>query len=154
MIGVEDLRPSILSDRLLNRFEAEVRGQRIGEPSCQHPTTRPVQDGKQVHEVPAYRKIGDISCPDLVGMRDRHVAQERGIDLVGGMPLSGAGLAVHGAVMPMRRIRVARCRRPITWPSCRRRSRSIRTPAKGYGTCSSSIRRIRASTDAEMGVGR
>ena len=37
----------------------------------------------------------------------------------------------YTAVIPMRRMRLATRRRPMAWPSCRRKSRSIRAPGKG-----------------------
>ena len=95
LVGVEDLRAAILRDRLSHRIKAEVRGQRIGEPPGQHPATRPVQNGKKIHEAPAHRNVGDIGRPDLIGACDRHVAQEIGIDPVSWMPLRGAGLAIQ-----------------------------------------------------------
>lgn len=39
--------------------------------------------------------IGDVRRPDVVRPRDAQVAQQVGIDLVGGMPLAGVGLAVQ-----------------------------------------------------------
>ena len=50
LIRIEDLWAAILRDRLPYRVEAEIRGQRIGEPPRQHPTTRPVQDSEQIDE--------------------------------------------------------------------------------------------------------
>ncbi len=67
LVSVEDLRAAILRDRLPYRVEAEVRGQRSGEPPGQHPATGPVQNGTQIHEAPAHRNVGDIGRPDVIG---------------------------------------------------------------------------------------
>ena len=58
LVGVEDLRATMLRDRRLHRFEAEVRRQRIGQPPGQDPTSGPVQNRKQVDEAPTHRNIG------------------------------------------------------------------------------------------------
>ena len=67
LIGVEDLGAAILRNRLPHGLETEVRRQRIGEPPGQHPATRPIQDGEEIHEAPAHRNVGDIRCPDVIG---------------------------------------------------------------------------------------
>src|SRR5215212_10516235 len=51
--------------------------------------------------------------------------------------------------MPMRRISVATCRRPIATPSAFRRSRSIRLPAKGK----SRLQLVHPAHDREVGRG-
>ena len=96
LVGVEDLRCAIAGQGLLDRLAAKVRGQRIGEPPRQHPATRPVQDGEQLHEAARHRDVGDIGRPDMVRAGDLRVAQEIGIHCVGRMPLASAGLAIHG----------------------------------------------------------
>ncbi len=96
LIGVEDLRMAILRDRLPHRVEAEVRGQRIGEPPRQHSATRPVQDGEERHEAPTHGNVGEVRRPDVVRANDLQTAQTIGVDPMGRMPLSGAGLAIHG----------------------------------------------------------
>ncbi len=96
LIGVDDLRGTRGGQRLLDRFETEVGGQRIGQPPRQHPTAGPIQDRTQVHEAPAHRNVGDIRRPDVIGACDLPLVQERGVDRVGGMPLAGAGLAIYG----------------------------------------------------------
>ncbi len=55
LIRIEDLGRAIPADRLLHRVHAEVRRQRIGEPPGQHPATRPVQDGEEIHEASSHR---------------------------------------------------------------------------------------------------
>ncbi len=66
LVGVEDLGAAILRDRLPHRIEAEVCGERIREPSGQHAATRPVQNGKQIHEASSHRNVGDIGCQDVI----------------------------------------------------------------------------------------
>ena len=46
LVSIEDGRSAIPGDRLLQLVQAEVGGQRVGQPSGQHPTTRPVEDRK------------------------------------------------------------------------------------------------------------
>jgi len=96
LIRVEDLWVAILRDRLPHRVEAEVRGQRIREPPRQHSATCPVQDGEEIHEAPTHGNVGDIRRPDMVRANDVQTTQEIGVDPMGRMPLSGAGLAIHG----------------------------------------------------------
>jgi len=96
VIRVEHLRVSILRDRLPHRVEAEVRGQRIREPPRQHSATRPAQDGEAIHEAPTQGNVGDIRRPDVVRANNVQPAQEIGVDPMGRMALSGAGVAIHG----------------------------------------------------------
>jgi hypothetical protein len=84
--------------------------------------------------------------------RDREIAQEIGIDPMAGLSAAERRLPIQG-LTTMRRIRGGICRLPMARPSCRKRSRSIRAPANGYCRCSSSIRRISASTVSDTGVG-
>ena len=96
LIGVEDLRRAIAGQGVLDRFETEVGGQRVGEPPCQYPATRPVQHGKQIDKATLHRDVGDVCRPHVIRASDRQMAQEIGIDLVGGMPLAGVRLAIQG----------------------------------------------------------
>ena len=95
LVGVENVRCASTGDRLLYGFQAEVGGQRIGQPPRQHPPTCPIQDGEQIHDAAPHRDVGDVRCPDLIRTRDLQMAQQIGIDRVGWMPLAGVGLAVE-----------------------------------------------------------
>jgi len=66
LIGVEDGRGAIPGDRLLHRVEAELGRPRVGEPPRQHPTTRPVEDGEEIHETPRHRDVGAIGGSDVM----------------------------------------------------------------------------------------
>jgi hypothetical protein len=96
LVGVEDLGAAILRERLPHCVETEVRRQRVGEPPRQHAATRPVQDGEEIDEASTHGNGGDIGRPDVVRANDVQIAQEIGGDPMGRMPLSGAGLAIHG----------------------------------------------------------
>src|ERR1700728_2366330 len=48
LVGVEDLRYSELRDRLLKRFEAKIRRQRVGEPKGQDFAARHIQNPEQI----------------------------------------------------------------------------------------------------------
>ena len=61
---------AIPGDRLLDSIQAEVGGKRVGQPPRQHPATRPVQDGAQIHEAARHRNIRDIRRPDVIRVRD------------------------------------------------------------------------------------
>ncbi len=80
LIGVEDGRGTMLSDRLLDRLQAEVGGQPGGHPPRQHPATGPVEHGEQIHEAPRHRNVGYIRRPDMIGTIDRQIAEEIRID--------------------------------------------------------------------------
>ena len=67
----------------MHRVEAEVRRQRIGEPSGEHSATRPVQDGEEIHEASTHGNIGTIRRPDVVRATDVQIAQEIGVDPMG-----------------------------------------------------------------------
>lgn len=96
LIGVEDIGTAILRDGLSYGLKAEVRRERIGQPPRQHPATRPVQDGEEIHEAALHGNIRDICRPDVIGTTDREIAEEIRIDGVGRMPSTQMRFTIQG----------------------------------------------------------
>ena len=97
-----------------------------------------------------------IAIQSLVHDRGKLVAALTGVAFAAALVLIQTGLYEgfrYNASIPIFFISVLTCLRPITWPSRLSMSRSIRLPAKGYSRCSSSIRRISARSDGEVGAG-
>ena len=94
LIRVEDLWLTIAGERLPHRVEAEIRGERVGQPPRQHPATRPIQDRTQIHKAAPHRNVGDIGRPHVIRLGDRQLTQQIRVDPVGWMPLAGARHAI------------------------------------------------------------
>lgn len=56
LIGVEYFRLSIAGQRVLDRFDAEVRLHRDRQPPGQNPPAKPVHDGAEIDESPRHRQ--------------------------------------------------------------------------------------------------
>ena len=95
LIGVEDFRLAVAGDGFLKRIDAEIRGQRIGEPPGEHAAAGPIDDRHEIDEAPAHRDVGDIRGPDLVGPVDLQVPEQVRIDGMGRMAPAGIGLPVQ-----------------------------------------------------------
>ena len=95
LVRVEDGRRAVAGQGLLDRLDAEVRCQRVGQPPRQHTATGPVQDREEIHKAPRHRNIRDISRPDLVGSGDRQMAKQIGVHPMCRMSLAGVGFAVE-----------------------------------------------------------
>jgi hypothetical protein len=95
MIGVHDLRRAELVDRLVQRLDAEVRLQRVGDASSQHLAAAPVHDGDQIEEALSHRQIGDVGAPDLVGPLHPQPTQKIGVGLVPLRGFAGVGFLVE-----------------------------------------------------------
>jgi hypothetical protein len=76
LVGVEDLGLAMTGDGLLDGFEADVRGQRVGEPPGDHPAAGPIDSGHEIDEAPAHRDVGDVRGPDLVGPVDLQIPEQ------------------------------------------------------------------------------
>ena len=76
LVGVEDLRPAMTGQRLVDRIQAEIDLHGDGHPPGQHPSAEPVHHRSQVHEAMGHRYIGDVHRPGLVRPLDRHPAQQ------------------------------------------------------------------------------
>ena len=70
LIGVHDFGRTELVDRLVQRFEAEVRLQRVGDAEGQNLAREPVHDGHQIKEAFPHRDVGNVGAPDLIGSVD------------------------------------------------------------------------------------
>ena len=67
--------------------------------------------------------------------------------------LGGARTAIE-CLIPILRISVFTCRRPILHPSAASKPLSIREPAKGYSRCSRSSRRMIVRSASGSGRGK
>ena len=95
LVRVEDGGRAIASQGLLDRLDAEVGRQRVGQPPRQHAATRPIHHREEIHEAPRHWNVGDIRRPHMVGACDLQVAKEIGIDLVGWVPAAEVRLPIH-----------------------------------------------------------
>jgi hypothetical protein len=80
LVGVEDLRPAVLGDRLFQGLDAEVRAHADRHPMRQHPAGCPVDDGDQIDEAPAHGDIGNVGRPVLVGTVDGQSLEQVRVD--------------------------------------------------------------------------
>ena len=90
LIGIENLRLAMASQRLIESLDAKARVQGVRQPPSQHMPTRPIHDRHQVKEASAHRDIGDVGAPDLIGPVDRHALEQIRVDPVLGMRITGA----------------------------------------------------------------
>ncbi len=74
LIGVEYFRLSIAGQRVLDRFDAEVRLHRDRQPPGQRPA-KPIHDGAIEADPRAIGTYVMSIAPDLVGPGDRQLAQ-------------------------------------------------------------------------------
>ena len=82
LIGVDDLRPPMPGQSILQRLDAERGLHRDGDTPRQHAPREPVEHCGEIDEAFRHRDIGDVHRPDLVRPHDFHAAQQIGIDLV------------------------------------------------------------------------
>src|SRR6202163_2665270 len=95
LVGVEDARPAMTSESILQRLDAEGRLHRDRQPPRQNTTCRPVQHHGEIDEATRHRDVRDVHGPDLVRPRDLHAAQQIRIDLVTRLGLRGARTAIE-----------------------------------------------------------
>jgi len=95
LVRVEDGRRAIAGQSFLDRFDAEVGRQRVGQPPRHHPATCPVHDREEIHKATRHRKVRDIRCPNLIGSGDRQMAQQIGVHPMRRMSLAGRGFTVQ-----------------------------------------------------------
>src|SRR5918999_1384250 len=67
LVGVENIGPTVPSDRFLHGLNAEIRREAVGEPPGEHLTAAPVHDHRQVHKASPHGKVADVHRPDLIG---------------------------------------------------------------------------------------
>src|ERR1700675_3263365 len=95
LVGVEDFRPAMTSESILQRLDAESRLHRNRQPPRQNTTCRPVQHHGEIDEAVRHRNVRDVHGPDLVRPPDLDAAQQIRIDLVTGLGLGGARTAIN-----------------------------------------------------------
>ena len=93
-VGVHDFGRAELVDGLVQRLDAEVGLQRVGDAPSQNLTGEPVHDGHQIEDPFAHRRVCDVGAPDLIGSVDPQPAQQIGVGLVPLCGLAGMGFWV------------------------------------------------------------
>jgi hypothetical protein len=78
LIRVEDLRRSVAAQGFLEGLVAKVLIQGIGKTSGQDFAAVPVYDRHQVHKPTGHGNVDDIGCPNLIGMIDGQVSEQKG----------------------------------------------------------------------------
>jgi len=82
LVAVEDLGPAVLAQRVFQAVHAERRVHAVAKPPGQYAPRVPVDDRHQVGEPARQPDVRYVRTPHLVRARDRHAAQQVGIDLV------------------------------------------------------------------------
>ena len=95
LIGVEDLRPSVPGQSVLQRLDAERGLHRDGHPPRQHAPREPVEHHGKIDEALRHRDVRDVHRPHLVRPHDLHAAQQIRVDLVPRLWLRRARTAVE-----------------------------------------------------------
>ena len=94
LVGVHDLGRAIFHDGFLQRVDARVGRQAIGQPPAQHLARGPVKHGAQIHKAAAHRNVGRVHRPDVIRAFDGEVAQQIRIDPVRLVTSARIGLAI------------------------------------------------------------
>ena len=95
LVGVEDVWSVIAGQGLLDRLDAEVGRQRVGQPPRQHSATGPVQDREEILKATRHRTVRDISRPDMVGSGDLQMTEQIRVHPMRRMLLDGIGFSVQ-----------------------------------------------------------
>ena len=66
-IGIENRRPAVFCQRLLQCLDAEIRGQCDREPMRQNAAAEPVDDRNQIDKSSRHRNICDVGAPCVDG---------------------------------------------------------------------------------------
>ena len=74
LIGIEDFWPCS-RQRRIEGFDTEVSCQRVGEPPGKDVAAVEIHDRRQIEEAMLQRDVSDVACPDLIGLRNRHIPQ-------------------------------------------------------------------------------
>jgi hypothetical protein len=75
LVGIENLRPAVFGEGLLDRLEAERDLHRDRRAPRRHPAAEPVDRGGKIDEAARHRDVGDVHRPRLVR---RSTARPRG----------------------------------------------------------------------------
>ncbi len=153
LVCVEDVRSSMVSERLLESLAAKVCRQRDRRLPGQDLAAEPIDDGSEVDEAPHQGNVGDVRGPDLVGPGHRQAPEQVRMDLVPWCRLPGVRAVVERLDANFF-MGVETCCRPTLWPPACNSPFSIRLPTNGYSRCSSSIRRISFRSASDAGCGR
>ena len=92
LIRVENPRRAISRKRFVERVDAKARVHRVRQSPRQNRPAGPVDDRHEIEKAMLHRNIGDVGRPNMIGLRNRHAAQQIGINLVprGGLARAGA----------------------------------------------------------------
>ena len=96
LVGVENFRPPVAAQGLLEGLDTKVRLKGIGNPPGQDFAAVPVHNSHKIHEAPVHGDVGDIGRPHLIGSVDGQIPEQIGINLMFGMGTTGAWLGVYG----------------------------------------------------------
>src|SRR5712671_1801230 len=97
LVGVEDFRPAMTRESILQCLDAEGRLHRDRQPPGQNTTCRPIEHDGEIDEAVRHRDIGDVHGPDLVRSRDLDTAQQIRMDLVAGLRIPEKATTLSGA---------------------------------------------------------
>lgn len=93
---VEYPRTGEAGQGLLERLNAEIGIQGVGQAPAQDLAAGPVHHGHQVQKTSPHRDVGEVGAPDVAWLRDLQLAQQVRIDPVLRVGLGGVGLLVDG----------------------------------------------------------
>src|SRR5690606_26719389 len=104
LIGIDDLRASVLADSLFQYVPAPFSIHVVGDGPAHDTAAVQVDDRRKVHKSFLHRDVGDVHRPDLVGPGNLKVSEQIGIDLMGlvppgGMPARHDRLQSHATVI-------------------------------------------------------
>ena len=89
LIGIEDLWPAIARERFLERLDAEIGAERVGQPPRQYRAADPIHDRHQVGKPLGHRDVGDVRAPALIHPLDDEPTEQVRL-------CAAAGLLVFG----------------------------------------------------------
>src|ERR1700733_7126948 len=76
LVGVENLRLPVFSQRLLQRLEAEVRRHRVRHPPGERLAAAHIDDGHQILKPMGHRYISQIGGPEVIGSFDLQAVKQ------------------------------------------------------------------------------
>ena len=82
LVGVQDLRCTVLGHGLADHPQAGFRRQGVGQSPAHDVPRVHVDDGRQVHEALLHRHVGDIDGPDLPRSVDLQLTQQVGVNVL------------------------------------------------------------------------
>src|SRR3954453_14000862 len=133
LVGVEDVRPSELAQRLLQGLDTEVGLQGVGQAPGQNGTAVPIHDHHQVQKAAGHRNVRNIRAPDLIDTVDRQASKQVGILDLLRRSLAGIGALVdrhqpHQAHQPLHPLAVHRV--ALRVQPCRHPPRAVERPGQ------------------------